>query len=63
MRCRSHLWASDLNRKALQKTPALAMVEAQTCHRSRRCTKVASEPLIRGPGAYPLAAIRGPNCI
>jgi hypothetical protein len=30
----------------LQKTPVLAMAQAQTCHRSRKCTKVASEPRI-----------------
>jgi hypothetical protein len=29
-----------LDRNVLQKTPALAMAEAQTCHRSRKCTKV-----------------------
>ena len=33
-----------LDSNVLQKTPALAMAEAQTCHRSRKCTKVASEP-------------------
>src|ERR1700730_8662224 len=33
-----------LDRKVLQKTPVLAMAQAQTCHRSRKCTKVASEP-------------------
>src|SRR6202140_2476182 len=37
-----------LDRKVLQKTPVLAMAQAQTCSRSRNCTKVASEPLIRG---------------
>src|SRR5271165_655003 len=36
-----------LDSNVLQKTPALAMAEAQTCHRSRKCTKVASEPLNR----------------
>jgi nitrogen regulatory protein P-II 1 len=43
-----------LDRKVLQKTPVLAMAQAQTCHRSRKCTKVASEPLnrrLRGRGA------------
>ena len=34
-----------LDSNVLQKTPALAMAEAQTCHRSRKCTKVASEPI------------------
>ena len=34
-----------LDRKALQKTPVLAMAQAKTCHRSRKCTKVASEPI------------------
>jgi hypothetical protein len=29
-----------LDRKVLQKTPVLAMAQAQTCHRSRKCTKV-----------------------
>src|SRR5260370_6274511 len=33
-----------LDSKVLQKTPVLAMAQAQTCHRSRKCTKVASEP-------------------
>jgi len=40
-----------LDTKVLQKTPVLAMAQAQTCHRSRKCTKVASEPLNRGPFA------------
>ena len=34
-----------LDRKVLQKTPVLAMARAQTCHRSHKCTKVASEPI------------------
>src|SRR5260370_28307259 len=34
-----------LDRKVLQKTPVLAMAQAQTRHRSRNCTKVASEPI------------------
>jgi hypothetical protein len=34
-----------LDRKVLQKTPVLAMAQAQTRHRSRKCTKVASEPI------------------
>jgi hypothetical protein len=34
-----------LDGKVLQKTPVLAMAQAQTCHRSRKCTKVASEPI------------------
>ena len=33
-----------LDRKVLQKTRVLAMAQAQMCHRSRNCTKVASEP-------------------
>ena len=33
-----------LDGKVLQKTPVLATTQAQTCHRSRKCTKVASEP-------------------
>src|SRR5260370_6849350 len=33
-----------LDRKVLQKTPVLAMAQAQTCRRSHKCTKVASEP-------------------
>src|SRR5580700_8382510 len=33
-----------LDRKVLQNTPMLAVARAQTCHRSRKCTKVASEP-------------------
>ena len=36
-----------LHRKVLQKTPVLAMAQAQTCRRSRKCTKVASEPIRR----------------
>src|SRR5271165_1709075 len=40
-----------LDRKVLQKTPVLAMAQSQTCHRYRKCTKVASEHLNRGfPG-------------
>jgi len=34
-----------LDRKVLQKTPVLAMAQAQTCRRSHKCTKVASEPI------------------
>jgi hypothetical protein len=34
-----------LDRKLLQKTPVLAMAQSQTCHRYRKCTKVASEPI------------------
>jgi len=34
-----------LDRKVLQKTPVLAMAQAQTCQRSRKCTKIASEPI------------------
>ena len=34
-----------LDRKVLQKTPVLATTQALTCHRSRKCTKVASEPI------------------
>jgi hypothetical protein len=37
-----------LDGKVLQKTPVLAMAQAQTCHRFRNCTKVASEPINRG---------------
>jgi hypothetical protein len=33
-----------LDRKVLQKTSVLAIAQAQTCHGSRKCTKVASEP-------------------
>jgi hypothetical protein len=44
MRIIGMLWTGRL----LQKTPVLAMAQAQTCQRSRKCTKVASEPLIRG---------------
>ena len=40
-----------LDRKVLQKTPVLAMAQAQTCHRSRKCTKIASEPRNRRPFA------------
>src|SRR5271165_1193125 len=40
-----------LDRKVLQKTPVLAMAQSQTCHRYRKCTKVASEPLNRRPFA------------
>src|SRR5271166_2909852 len=36
-----------LDRKVLQKTPVLAMAQSQTCHRYRKCTKVAPEPLNR----------------
>src|SRR5271166_38469 len=36
---------NTLDRKVLQKTPVLAMAQAQTCRRSRKCTKVASEPI------------------
>ena len=34
-----------LDGKILQKTPVPAMAQAQTCHRSRKCTKIASEPI------------------
>jgi hypothetical protein len=34
-----------LDTKVLRKTPVLAMAQAQTCHRSRKCIKVASEPI------------------
>jgi len=34
-----------LDRKVLQKTSVLAIAQAQTCHGSRKCTKVASEPI------------------
>jgi len=36
---------NTLDGKALQKTSVLAMAQAQTCHTSRTCTKVASEPV------------------
>src|SRR5271166_1127034 len=36
-----------LDRKVLQKTPVLAMAQAPTCHRSHKCTKVASEPIFQ----------------
>src|SRR5260370_40697286 len=42
-----------LDSKVLQKTPVLAMAQAQACHRSRKCTKVASEPLNRGLESVP----------
>src|SRR5271166_3766947 len=51
-----------LDRKVLQKTPVLAMAQVQTCHRSRQCTKVASEPLNRGQATYLLYLILGQNC-
>src|SRR5271165_3678940 len=38
-------YRNALDRKVLQKTPMLAMAQAQTCDRSRKCTKVASEPI------------------
>jgi hypothetical protein len=34
-----------LDRKVLQKASVLAMAQAQPCRRSRKCTKVASEPI------------------
>jgi DNA-binding transcriptional LysR family regulator len=34
-----------LDRKVSQKRPVLAMAQAQTCRRSHKCTKVASEPI------------------
>jgi hypothetical protein len=44
-----------LDRKALQKTPVLAMAQAQTRHRSRKCTKVASEP--KKERYFPVSAV------
>jgi hypothetical protein len=46
-----------LDGKVLQKTPVLAMTQAQTCHRSRKCTKVASEPDLAG--SLGLSCVRG----